>query len=68
MCSLISQWDGFGPCRRSRQGRRNCPFRLDCVEQTVEVVEIGRVAAHPSRYGPISLTASSSASGIPARG
>jgi hypothetical protein len=34
------------PCQRSRTGRRSCPFPLDRIEQSVEVVEICRVTAH----------------------
>ncbi len=38
---------------------RSCPFpRLICIEQAVEVVEIGRVATTtPVTFRPISLTA-----------
>jgi hypothetical protein len=48
--------DSVRPCRRSHTGRRSCLFPLDCVEQAVEVVEIGRVAAYPGHVPAIQYT------------
>src|SRR5580693_2379487 len=42
----FSQWDGFAHAGARVQDVDFALFPLDCVEQTVKVVEIGRVAAH----------------------
>src|SRR3982075_4128430 len=42
----FAQWDGFAPAGARVQDIDLALFPLDCVEQAVEVVEIGRVAAH----------------------
>src|SRR3984957_16116318 len=42
----FAQWDGFARAGAREQDVDLALFPLDCVEQTVEVVEIGRVAAH----------------------
>src|SRR6266403_5308541 len=42
----LAQWDGFARAGARVQDVDLALFPLDCVEQTVEVVEIGRVAAH----------------------
>ena len=48
--------ESLRPCRRSHTGRRSCLFPLDCVEQAVEVVEIGRVAAYAGHVPAIQYT------------
>jgi AcrR family transcriptional regulator len=45
----FAQWDGFAHTGARAQDVDLALFPLDCVEQTVEVVEIGRVAAHAGR-------------------
>jgi hypothetical protein len=42
----FAQWDGFAHAGARKQDVDLALFPLDRVEQTVEVVEIGRVAAH----------------------
>src|SRR6266850_136269 len=42
----LAQWDGFALAGARVKNVDPDLFPLDCVEQTVEVVEIGRVAAH----------------------
>ena len=42
----LAQWDGFARAGARVQDVDPALFPLDRVEQTVEVVEIGRVAAH----------------------
>ena len=42
----LAQWDGFARASARIQDVDPALFPLDRVEQTVEVVEIGRVAAH----------------------
>src|SRR5712692_359258 len=42
----LAQWDGFAHAGARVKNVDLALFPLDCVEQTVEVVEIGRVAAH----------------------
>ena len=42
----LAQWDGFAHAGARVQDVDPALFSLDRVEQTVEVVEIGRVAAH----------------------
>ncbi len=41
-----AQWDGFARASAGVQDVDPALFPLDRIEQTVEVVEIGRVAAH----------------------
>ena len=42
----LAQFGGFALACARKQDVDPALFPLDCVEQTVEVVEIGRVAAH----------------------
>src|ERR1700737_2282115 len=42
----LAQWDGFARAGARVQDVDLALFPLDCIEQAVEVVEIGRVAAH----------------------
>src|SRR6185312_10506144 len=42
----LAQWDGFAYAGARVQDVDLALFPFDCVEQAVEVVEIGRVAAH----------------------
>ncbi len=42
----FAQWDGFAHTGARVQDVDLALFPLDCIEQTVEVVEIGRVPAH----------------------
>jgi hypothetical protein len=42
----LAQWDGFARAGAREQDVDLALFPLDCIEQAVEVVEIGRVATH----------------------
>ncbi len=42
----LAQWDGFARACAREQDVDLALFPLDCIEQAVEVVQIGPVAAH----------------------
>src|SRR4051794_31945497 len=42
----LAQWEGFARASARVQDVDLALFPLDCIEQAVEVVEIGRVTAH----------------------
>src|ERR1700754_5033505 len=42
----LAQWDGFARAGARIQDVNLALFPLDCIEQAVEVVEIGRITAH----------------------
>jgi hypothetical protein len=48
----LAQWDGFARAAARIQDVDLALFPFDCFEQAVEVVEIGRVAAHAGHVPP----------------
>jgi hypothetical protein len=42
----LAQLDGFAPASAREQGVDLALFPLDCIEQAIQVVQIGRVTAH----------------------
>jgi hypothetical protein len=44
----LAEFDGFARASAREQDVDLALFPLDCIEQAVEVVEIGRIAAHAS--------------------
>src|SRR5579871_7073040 len=46
LLSNLAQLGGFAHASAREQDVDLAPFPLDCIEQAVEVIEIGRVTAH----------------------